>query len=314
MSAVEVSEIQAMLTRDRLAIDASEGHRTAFLRHLGAVPRLVPGPWIAQRELIYALALANLRPSQRRALAKTVIVEHGRSFGVGHLALVAWPSGLPHGGSSLSLTRRGGGLRVFYTWGLAPGAHAEPCDWLLLRAGDWALDRPARAIGGGGLAILHELAGPLVLLVANAVEATEIAAAVAPEIGVEAHPRFAAHIESRARGESDAAVLLWPHDAIDSRALASREVSTIVLVSATQAVRQHVLQWAADRHRVEVVDAACPGRLDREGLAAWWRACARPKILLRGDPHWAQEGARWLRDELGATVESQPRATQLGLF
>src|SRR5262245_47845927 len=134
----EVQQIQAMLTRERLAVDLCDGNRTAFLTHIGAAPRLVPGPWIAHRQLVMALALANLAPNQRASLAHTVIVEWGREFGVGRLVLEAVASGLPLGGSSLSMRPRvpgnDGRPHVLYTWDLGPHATAHKCDWLLLRA------------------------------------------------------------------------------------------------------------------------------------------------------------------------------------
>jgi hypothetical protein len=53
--------------------------------------------------------------------------------------------------------------------------------------------------------------------------------------------------------------------------------------------------------------------MDRKALARYWRACGRPRVLLRGDPEWAAEGRAWLRS-LGAEVEAHSEATQLGLF
>ena len=53
--------------------------------------------------------------------------------------------------------------------------------------------------------------------------------------------------------------------------------------------------------------------MSREGLSHYWRACGKPKILLRGDPQWASEGRAWL-ESLGATVAREAEATQLGLF
>lgn len=56
----ELHFVLRMLAQERLSIDESEPGRTTFLSHLGAQPKLVPGPWIGHRDLLYALALANL--------------------------------------------------------------------------------------------------------------------------------------------------------------------------------------------------------------------------------------------------------------
>src|SRR5690606_14808951 len=155
----EIQQIQAMLTRERLAVDLCDGNRSAFLTHVGAPPRLIPGSWIAHRQQILALALANLSPSQRASLARAVVVEWGREFGVGRMVLSAVASGLPLGGSSLSMRPRtpGGDGRpnILYTWALGPRATPVTCDWLLLRAQpEWACDRPPRPIGARGLETL----------------------------------------------------------------------------------------------------------------------------------------------------------------
>lgn len=311
----EVHRIQAMLTRERLAIDVCDGKRAAFLTHVGAQPRLVPGSWIAHRQLVLALALANLAPQQRASLARAVIIEWGREFGVGRLVLKGVASGLPLGGSSLSLRPRtpGGDGRphALYTWALGPRATPVEVDWLLLRAQpEWALDSPARQIGARGLETLAQLGGSVLLLVPSAVAARQVADAVGKTLALDAHPRFLPYLEDH---DSEAALLLWPHDALRASSLDKREFSTAVLIGAPEAVRQEALRWAASRPKVEVVDAACPGRMDRKGLARYWRNCGRPKILLRGDPEWAGEGQAWL-ESIGATVAAHAESTQLGLF
>lgn len=317
----EVQLIQGMLGRERLAIDLFDAQRTTFLTHVGAQPRLVPGPWIAQRQLVMALALANLNPAQRASLAHAVIVEWGREFGVGRLVLEAHASGLPLGGSSLLMRPRspggGGRPRVLYTWALGLRATPVACDWLLLRAQpEWALDRPPRPIGLRGLETLAQLGGTVLLLVPTAVAARQIADVVADVVPLTAHPRFLPYLE---RHDPDAALLLWPHDAFGSASLERRrgsanpELSTAVLIGAPEQVRLDAQRWAAERPGVEVVDAACPSRMDRKALARYWQACGRPKVLLRGDAEWAAEAIPWLRSQ-GAIVHGHSEATQLGLF
>lgn len=311
----EVQQIQTMLTRERLAVDLCDGTRTAFLTHVGAAPRLIPGPWIAHRQLVMALALANLAPNQRASLAHSVVVEWGREFGVGRLVLEAVASGLPLGGSSLSMRPRvpgnDGHPHVLYTWDLGPHATPHACDWLLLQAGrSWACEEPLRKIGVRGLETLAQLGGSVLLLVPSPVAARQIADIVGRSLALDAHPRFLPYLEEH---DSDAALLLWPHDAIAATSLDRRTFSTAVLIAAPEVVRQEAQRWAAQRRGVELVDAACPGRMDRKMLARYWEACGRPKVLLRGDPEWAAEGRTWL-ESIGATVATHPEATQLGLF
>ena len=118
----EFAAVQRMLARERLSIDDSQPGRTCFLSHVGAQPRLLPGPWVGHRDQIYALALANISPPQRTSLARAVLVEYEREFGIGHLQLEAVPSGLPLGGSSLRMRHRTGGPTCLHTWALGPGA------------------------------------------------------------------------------------------------------------------------------------------------------------------------------------------------
>lgn len=311
----EVQQIQAMLTRERLAVDLCDGKRTAFLTHVGAPPRLVPGPWIAHRQQILALALANLAPNQRSSLAHAVVVEWGREFGVGRLVLSAVASGLPLGGSSLRMRPRtpGGDGRphILYTWALGPRATPVACDWLLLQAQpEWASDRPPRPLGARGLETLALLGGSVLLLVQDAVAARQLADSVGHGVALDAHPRFLPFLEDH---DPAANVLIWPQDAIGACSLERREFSTAVLIGAPELVRQQALRWAAQRPKLELVDAACPGRMHRKGLARYWDSCGRPKVLLRGDSEWAAEGGPWL-ESLGATVAAHSEATQLGLF
>lgn len=304
--------VQQMLARSRLSIDACESGRTTFFSHLGAADKLVPGPWIAHRDLIYALALSNLTQNQRTALARAVLVEYERDFGVGRLVLQALDSDLPFGGSSLKIAPRGAGEHCLYTWGL--GAKAKPalCHWLLLRAQpEWALDSPAKELTAHGLGTLAQLGGNTVLLVSNAVTARQVADLLGEGVVVNAHPRLMPHLPDH---QPQAPILLWPHDAIGSPGLARQAPRTVVLVSAPEGVRQRCQRWVSGlAGEVELVDAIGPGRANRSRMAAFWEACGEPKVLLRGDSGWAKQGAAWL-EELGATVNAQSEATQLGLF
>ncbi|MBL4685448.1 MAG: hypothetical protein JKY37_12710 [Nannocystaceae bacterium] len=311
----ELREVQRLLARERLSLDEPAADRTCLLSHVGAQPRLTPCAWVAHRDLLYAMALSNLNPSQRRALANSILLEYHRDFGVGHLKLRALPSGLPLGGASLEMQHRRGGPRCLYTWALGPQAEAVPCDWLLLRAQPgWALDKPLRPLSSTGLSTLVALGGEVVVLVATAVAALQVARLCAGKLEVAAHPRFSPYIEGPS---PEAPVLLWPHDALDGAGLRRRSITAVALVAASEGVRQR----AARRHAslggkdstVELVDAACPARIDRAGLTRFWEGCGRPRILLRGDPQWAATGARWL-EGLGAHVEVQGAATQLSLL
>lgn len=305
-----------MVARERLSLDEPAADRTCFLSHVGAQAKLVPGPWIGHRDLLYAMALANLSPVQRTSLARAVLLEHGREFGVGRLQLVASSSGLPLGGSNLRMQHRQGGPVCLYTWALGSAPTVVEHEWMLLRAQpEWALDRAPRPLSAAGLQTLVALGGEVVVLVSSAVGALQIAQLCGSKVTLAAHPRFAPYLEGL---QPEAPVLLWPHDALDGAGLRRHEIVAVVTVGAPESVRISVEQWAkrrkdAGERDVEVVPAAGPGRLDREGLAAYWRSCGRPKILLRGDSVWATAGAQWL-NELGAAVEVQGRATQLSLI
>jgi hypothetical protein len=311
----QLHEVQHMISRERLSLDEPAPDRTCFLSHVGAQAKLVPGPWIGHRDLVYAMALANLSPAQRTSLARAVLVEHGREFGVGRLALEALASGLPLGGSSVRLGHRQGGLRCLYTWALGVAPMPTRCDWLLLRAqAEWALPTPPRPLLTTGLRTLTELGGRVLVLVDTAVAALQVARACGDQLPVQAHPRLAPYLDGV---DPEAPVLLWPHDAIDGPGLARHAVAAVVLVSAPEPVRQRVEAWrrrqGAAGERLPVAEVGCPGRVDRERLLALWEACGRPCVLLRGDSAWTTAGAGWLRD-LGATVEVQGRATQLSLI
>jgi hypothetical protein len=320
----ELHHVQQLIARERLSLDLCARGRTCFLSHVGAAPRLVPGPWIGHRDLIYALALANLAPAQRTALARSVLVEHGREFGVGRLALVALPSGLPLGGSALRMHPRGGGPVCLYTWALGESAAPTACEWLLLRAEPtWSLSQPPAPLTPAALETLHAVGASVTILVATASAARQVADCCLARVPFTAHPRFLPHL-----GDHDphAQVRLWPHDAVtapgfwpvpkDSSGKPAEQTGAVLLVDAPEPVRQQVHAWhAAHPHarRVELAGASCPGRMDRPGLARLWQACERPQILLRGDPEWSGDARRHLQD-LGARVESQAQGTQLPLL
>jgi len=311
----ELHEVQHMVSRERLSLDEPAPDRTCFLSHVGAQAKLVPGPWIGHRDLVYAMALANLSQAQRTSLARAVLVEHGREFGVGRLTLEALASDLPLGGSSLRLGHRQGGLRCLYTWALGGAPAPTRCDWLLLRAQpEWALDEPPRPFGAKGLRTLTDLGGQVLVLVDTAVAALQIARACGGEQPLQAHPRLSPYLEGI---DPEASVLLWPHDALDGQGLARHSVTAVVSVAAPEPVRQQVEAWRRRQgpagERLPVVEVGCPGRIDRERLAGFWDACGRPRVLLRGDSAWTAAGAAWLRTQ-GAEVEVQGRATQLSLI
>jgi hypothetical protein len=311
----ELAAVQRILARERLSIDDPQPGRTCFLSHLGAQPRLVPGPWVGHRDLLYALALANLSQSQRVSLARAVMIEHEREFGVGHLQLTPASSGLPFGGSSLWLRHRTGGPSCLYTWALAPTAKPSACDWLLLRAQpEWAIETPPPVLKAESLEVLAALGGEVVVLVPSAVGAVQIAKVCAGKVAVAAHPRFAPHVEGH---DPEAPVLLWPHDALDGAGLRRHEIAALVLVGAPEVIRRDAEAWRARLgprgEAVELVEVTCPGRTDRDGVIDFWEACGRPKVLLRGDPRWVATGAHALA-QCGAGVEVQPDATQLEFF
>lgn len=220
----ELHLVQQLVARERLSLDLCARGRTSFLSHVGAVPRLVPGPWIAHRDLIYALALANLAPAQRTALARAVLVEHDREFGVGRLLLRTLPSGLPLGGSSLRLQPRGGPA-CLYTWAVGETAASTPCEWLLLRAEPgWSQPEPAKPLAAHALETLHALEASVVILVATAADARLVADRCLQRVPFTAHPRFLPHLTHEPGTAATAArastgpnaprVRLWPHDAV----------------------------------------------------------------------------------------------------
>lgn len=311
----ELHEVQHMVSRERLSLDEPAPDRTCFLSHVGAQPKLVPGPWIGHRDLVYAMALANLSQSQRTSLARAVLVDHGREFGVGRLTLEAVASGLPLGGSSLRLTHRQGGLRLLYTWALGVTPSAVECDWLLLRAQpEWALPEPPRALAPKGLGTLVALGGQVLVLVDTAVAAVQVVQACGEGLRYAAHPRIAPYLEDV---DPEGSVLLWPHDALEAASLARHTITAVVLVGAPEAVKVQAEAWrdrqGKGQESLPVAEASCPGRIDRTRLVALWEACGRPKVLLRGDAAWSAVGAEWLREQ-GATVEVQGRAMQLSLI
>ena len=337
-SEAELHLVQQLVARERLSLDLCARGRTSFLSHVGAVPRLVPGPWIGHRDLIYALALANLAPAQRTALARAVLVEHDREFGVGRLLLRTLPSGLPLGGSALRLQPRGGPA-CLYTWAIGETAATTPCEWLLLRAEPgWSQPDPPKPLAAAALETLDALSASVVILIATAADARMVADRCLQRVPFTAHPRFLPHVAqtaSKAAGPDAPRVRLWPHDAVaapgfwspsartTSGARSQRpahastsEPGAVLLIDAPEAVRRQVEAWHADHpdaRRIEIACARCPGRVDRAGLTALWQACERPQVLLRGDPEWAGDARRFLH-ELGARVEAQAQGTQLPLL
>ncbi|MGH1342014.1 MAG: hypothetical protein ACRBN8_10710 [Nannocystales bacterium] len=309
----EAEAVQHMLARARLSIDDTQSGRTCFLSHLGAQERLAPGPWMGHRDLLYGLALANLSPAQRTSLARAILVDHGREFGVGRLRLQTLASGLPLGGSSLLMEPRKGGTSCLYTWALGPGATPATCDWLLLRASpEWAVEPAPKKFSARGVQLLTQLGGEVLLLVDTAVGALQVAQACMGTVRIAAHPRFSPHIEAL---DPEAAVLLWPHDALDGAGLRRHEVVAVALVDAPEVVQTDLKAWMKRRggEQIETVDLCCPGRMDRAALHAFWQACGKPAVFLTGDPGWTSSGASWLRT-LGADVVVHGEATQLSLL
>ncbi len=310
----EAEAVQHMLARARLSIDDTQPGRTCFLSHLGAQERLAPGAWMGHRDLLYGLALANLSPAQRTSLARAVLVDHGREFGVGRLRLQTLASGLPLGGSSLLMEPRAGGPSCLYTWALGPTATPAKCDWLLLRASpQWAMDPVAKKFSARGVQLLTQLGGEVLLLISSTVGAVQVAQACNGVVKVAAHPRFSPHIEAL---DPEAPVLLWPQDALDGAGLRRHEVVAVALVDAPETVRGELKAWLDKRspeRDVETVDLSCPGRLDRAGLMSFWKRCGEPAVFLTGDPIWVASGAAWLRS-IGADVVVHGEATQLSLL
>ncbi|MEZ4427303.1 MAG: hypothetical protein R3A51_06335 [Nannocystaceae bacterium] len=154
------------------------------------------------------------------------------------------------------------------------------------------------------------------MLLATAVDARALVDRCPPSLPLSIHPRFLPHVgrEDARVDHPDARVLLWPHDVLSADSLRRREPGVLVLVDAPEELTRAANRWAGQLPRaVEITHATCPGRLDRPGLAAFWKACGRPRVLLRGDPGWTGVGASWLR-ELGAQLSTQSDAQQLGLF
>lgn len=311
--------VQRMLASERLSIDNFGPGRTSFLSHLGAWTQLVPAPWIAHRDLIYALALANLSPTKRSSLAKSVVAEWDREFGVGRLTLRASASGLPMGGSHLHLAERSGeGPSCLYTWALGAKSQPAQCDWISLRAQpEWALDVAPKEISARGMETLVGLGTGVVIAVPSIVAARQVAEKICSRVRIDAHPRYAPHLKELIEGqeplEGAGSLFLWPHDQLDSPRLAKQELRTLVLVSATEALSQQATRWAQAREKVEVVDARCPGRAGKTELLKFWKGCGEPKVLLRGDPAWTATGRAWLSNA-GVVVAGQSKGTQLGLF
>ncbi len=312
---MDARAIEQILARERLTIDLCAEGRTSFLSHVGATRRLVPGPWIAHRDLIYAMALTNISVSQRRALAHAVRVEHGREFGVGRCTLVTSSSGLPFGGSNLMVRPKLGGPEFLYTYALAASATPTPCEWLLLRAQpEWTRGDEVRALGVRGLDTLIGLGGDVLVLVPTVVAAKQVAALVKDRIALSAHPRFSPLIfAADEQASRDANLIVWPHDGLESPLLRDRDIRTAVVIDGGGEVLERVGRWAQGREALEVVPAACPGRIGRVALRKFWDGCGRPRILLRGRPNEVRLGTALLQD-FDAHVIPRAEGTQLGLF
>jgi hypothetical protein len=308
----ELAAVQQLLTGERLSVDDPQVGRTCFLSHLGAARRLAPTAWIAHRDLLWALALANLSVAQRTSLARAVLVDHGREFGVGRLRLVAHASGLPFGGSLLDLRPRAGGPACLVAWGLASGVPGVPCEWLVLTARpQWVEGKVDPPLRPSALETLVALGGETIVLVDGAVAARSVAEACRGRVAFAAHPRFAPHLEGH---DPESAVLLWPHDALSGAGLRRHAPTAVVLVDAPAPVAGAARAWAATRSPVpEVAAVSGPGICSGAELDAWWGACGGPRVLLRGDPDWAHGVERRLAAH-GALVAVQGAATQLGLF
>ncbi len=314
-TSVDARAIEQILARERLAIDLCAEGRTSFLSHVGATKKLTPGPWIAHRDLIYAMALTNLSVTQRSALAHAVRVEHGREFGVGRCTLLTTSSGLPFGGSNLMVRPKRGGPEFLYTYALSSSATPAPCEWLLLRAQpEWAKGQELRALGVRGLDTLVGLGGDVLVLVPTVVAAKQVAALVKDRIALAAHPRFSPLLfTAEEQAPRDANLIVWPHDGLGSPLLRDKEIRTVVVLDGAGEVLESVERWAQGRDALEVVSAACPGRIGRVALKKFWERCGRPRVLLRGSPSEVRLGTDFL-EGLGAQVIPRVEGTQLGLF
>lgn len=311
MSEIDPGPVVQLLARERLALDDTSHGRTAFFSHLGASPRLRPGPWIGHRDLLYALALANLAPTQRESLARAVLVEHGRDFGVGRLRLRTAPSGLPLGGSLLWIEPRDAGPRILYAWAVGPKAQAVAADWLLLRAHPaFGLDEPPPVLDAAPLATAAAL-GDVLVAVDTAVTARLVADHLRGRVPLAAHPRFAPHLDGL---DADASVVLWPHDALGSRGLRRRKLLAVLLVDAPEYVRAAAETWVRGLSPMpDMAAVTAPGIVDRDGLVAFVDACDRPAVCLRGDPAIVSGANAFLQDA-GFRTAPSGEAHQLRLL
>jgi hypothetical protein len=184
------------------------------------------------------------------------------------------------------------------------------------------------------------------LLVDTATSARQLADFVRGRLRLAAHPRFAPHLDDGDGATpqatvlaSDANLVVWPHDALYAPTLHRRRAHTVVVIAGDEGVRAAAARWAEQhvdardpeprsRDRaarteartppalggpVEVVHAACPGRLDADSLLRLLARAGLPKILLRGDPAWVRAGASRLADA-GLIVAARSDGTQLGLW
>ncbi len=319
-----------MMARERWLIDAFAPGKSTLLTYLGAAPSLRPGPWLAHRDLVAALALANLSPGQRESLARSARVEWGREFGVGRTKIWAHSSGLPFGASTVTWVPRLGGVKVSSAWALGASATPVESEWLILRASpEWALDPSPPAIKAHGLMTLLGLGGGVLALVPTAVAAHQLAAMLPDSTPIVAHPRFLPHLApdgtrpataaSVASHEKSAgALILWPHDALSQAGLRRHAFRTVLLFAAPESVQLELHQHLQQRDEsssapIDVIETALPGRVLRPALREFIRACGDPNVAVDGDARWTHPAADWLRDE-GLRVVLRSRATQLGLF
>ena len=159
---------------------------------------------------------------------------------------------------------------------------------------------------------LTGIGGRVVVFLPSATAAKQVALTMGKRVPMHAHPRYAPQLDPE-QLDPEAELWLWPTDQYKSPRLRDQVLSTASLVAVTDAERGLLARWAGDRPKLEMVDAACPGRFDRAALLNFWRECGQPKVLLCGETEWAKPGAAWLESE-GVQLARQSNASQLGLF
>jgi hypothetical protein len=207
------------------------------------------------------------------------------------------------------------GPAFLYTYALAASATPTPCEWLLLRAQpEWTRGEEIRALGVRGLDTLIGLGGDVLVLVPTVVAAKQIATLVKERIAVAAHPRFSPLLfAAEEQAARDAKLVVWPHDGLGSPLLREKDIRTVVVIDGDGELLQQVERWAQGRGGIEVVPAACPGRISGVTLKKFWQGCGQPRVLLRGSPNEVRLGTALLQG-LGAHVTPRAEGTQLGLF